>query len=113
MGCNCKNEPNLADGLTDESTDINKGSLLSRIVLTSFRFIGFLIALVFTPIILLVLVWFMFKMIVLNEDIDMKGIVTFFANKIKSNERDEDEEEDFEEEFNEDDYIMEDMEVIR
>jgi hypothetical protein len=137
MGCGCKT--NSSD--KSEQISFNDKSLGSKnnenletnletnkpnpIVNYLFKIIGFFIGLLFLPIIVLAIIWFMFQLLVLNGDVDMKRIVLVLSSKLKrfnesnvdgiyygDDDDDDDEEYDDEEEYDEENYEMLDVEDI-
>jgi ATP-dependent Zn protease len=114
MSCGCKTsgkeEPNKV-GLEKNNKRINGFSNVF-IKILAFAFMMLLL-----PIIMLAIIWFIFELIVLNKEIDMKKIVMFLSSKIKPfnegyvefEEEDEDDEDD---ELTEENYEMIDVENI-
>ena len=86
MGCNCKSK----EGFIKEVDD---SSAFSKIVKLSAKLIGFSIGLLFLPIIMLAIVWFMFDTIVLNTEVDLTKIMDKFITKAKFFNNDDDEED--------------------
>ena len=86
MGCNCKSK----EGFIKEVDD---SSAFSKIVKFSAKLIGFFIGLLFIPIIILAIVWFMFDTIVLNTEVDLTKIMDKFITKARFFNDDDDEEE--------------------
>jgi hypothetical protein len=106
-GCNCKtnnyktNQKSLNNTLTKNKTNI------------ILRIIAFSLGLLFLPIIMLAVIWFMFELLMLNKEVDMKKIVTVLSSKIKPfNEDYEDYEYEEDDEFTEENYEMLDVEEI-
>jgi hypothetical protein len=116
MGCNCKN----TDGPQQYDVLREKEALSGIIVKYLAKTIGFLVGVALLPIIMLVIIWFMFDTIVLNKDIDLRTVINRFvkANEFfsKNDEDDDDEEDDDDddefEELTEDDVIMINVEDI-
>lgn len=81
-GCNCKNNNQFN---VDKETKITKrtGNYI-------FRFLVFLFSLITLPIILIIVVWFMFKLMVLNENFDITKIISYLTKLKNSNNDDND-----------------------
>ena len=110
MGCNCKN----TDGPQQYNVLTQNESLGATIIKYLAKTLGFLVGMLFLPIIMLVIIWFMFDTIVLNKDIDLRHIINRFvkANKFFTKYDDEDEDDEEEEEYDEDDVLMVNVEDI-
>ena len=95
MGCNCKN----TDGPQQYNVLTQNESLGATIIKYLAKTLGFLVGMLFLPIIMLVIIWFMFDTIVLNKDIDLRHIINRFvkANKFFTKYDDEDEDDEEEE----------------
>jgi hypothetical protein len=100
--CGCK-----ADNAIKASVSNNEG-LFQKIVKNVIKVIGFLISLIFLPFIMAIVVWFMFDMIVLNQNIDLGKILNYVIGKAKrfNQEDDEDYEDDELEDLTEDDVTL-------
>ena len=136
MGCGCKTNSSDKFELTsfnDKSLDSNNNENLetnletnkpNNIINYLFKLIGFFMGLLLLPIIVLAIIWFMFQLLVLNQEVDMKRIVLVLSSKLKrfneSNideiyygDDDDDEEEEYdEEEYDEENYEMLDVDDI-
>lgn len=99
MSCNCKNDKSMDSMLNDTSVSSKKSFSIGKIIV---KLSVFSIFLFLSPIIFLLLIWFGFKVLVVNETIDIKPLISFLANKIKSETVDKD---DYEE-FDENDFVM-------
>lgn len=107
MSCNCKNDQTMASMMeSDENGFIKKPRTLSNYILKSLVFLLFLVSL---PILIVGIIWIGFKLLVLNESIDVKGLLMLLVNKFKSNIPDEDD-DDYD--LTEDDLVMLDVEDI-
>lgn len=109
MSCNCKtkNYPTNQKSLNKTLTKNNTNIVL--------RIFAFTLGLLLLPIIMMAVIWFMFELLMLNKEIDMKKIANIMTSKIKPfNEDYEDdyEEEDDDDEFTEENYEMLDVEEI-
>jgi len=116
MGCNCKNSMEMPQGYV--SVENENENLIGKSIKYFAKFIGFLIGVALTPIIMLVIIWFMFDTIVLNKDIDLRKVVNKFvkANNFIFKEGDEydddDDDDDVFEELTEDDVVLVNVEDI-
>ena len=112
MGCNCKGSNDFE---YKEKSD-NNNSVTQKITKYFFKTLAFSICLVFLPLIMLAIVWFLFDILVLNKNVDLGRIVRIVAKNIKrfNEDYDEDDDDDFDEDdnFDEDDYIMLNVEDI-
>lgn len=113
MGCNCKN----TDGTQQYNVLKENEGLSATIIKYLAKTLGFLVGMLFLPIIMLIIVWFMFDTIVLNKDIDLRRVINRFvkANKFFTKDDDEDDDDDDEDEdeyLTEDDVIMVNVEDI-
>jgi hypothetical protein len=88
--CNCKNGNKIDDMLQKDSNGDKKINI-GKYVLKSFVF---LIALAASPIIMMFIIWIMFKMLVLNENIDFKPLLMAIGNKFKREEKEYDDDDD-------------------
>jgi hypothetical protein len=117
MGCGCKTDgnqvPNLDGSIDMPNDNVNYG--ISNVIL---RVLAFILMMFTLPIIMLAVIWFIFELLILNKQINMKKIVKVLSSKLKPfNEGYEDDEEDYddyedEDEFNEENYEMIDVEDI-
>ena len=73
--------------------------------------IGFLLMMLALPLINIAIIWFIFKTLMLNEEVDIKPLLYAIGKKFKQNDSDDDEENDYEE-LTEDDVVMVDVEDI-
>jgi len=107
MGCNCKKgevgyiEPN-------GSNEKNKQPVIHYFL----KIIGFLFMLVLLPIINIVIIWFIFRTLVLNKDIDVKELLLTIGNSLKHKEEEEEEDYDELKDLTEDDVVMLNVEEI-
>jgi len=109
MGCNCKKgEAGYVD-----SKDISNGKNKQPIIHYFFKTLGFLLMLVLLPIINLVIIWFIFRTLVLNKDVDIKELLLMIGNSFKEKEESDDKDDDDElKDLTEDDVIMLNVEEI-
>ena len=104
MGCNCKGEKRVLP--VGESKKIN---LPTSIFNYSIKTFGFLLFIIILPIINLVILWSVFRILVLNKDTDVKGLLTMMLSKLKPKDDDYDDYDD----LTEDDVeLVEDIEDI-
>jgi hypothetical protein len=121
MGCGCSakkvnKEKELSDYVFHDSSSFSKDnnlkeSIFSKIMFQTLKIIAFLFMLLFIPIIMVAVVWFIFNIVVLNKDVNIKRIVTVLASKLKRFNEDEFDTYD-EDDYDEDDYDEENYELI-
>ena len=107
MGCNCK-----SNKTTDEFTSETNKITTEKVIHYTLKFIGFLLLVIMLPIINLVIIWFMFRLIVLNKDVDIKAFLVAIYQKFKVNETDDEDDLEDINDLSEDDLIMENVEDI-
>jgi hypothetical protein len=120
MGCNCKtSDNNQITTIVDGQEVVEKQKKLSRTILSYIvKIIGFSFSIILLPLINVVIVWIMFKTIVLNKNIDIaETFSAIFSKKYKivetnSDEDDEDENDDEYLELTEDDVVALNVEDI-
>ena len=108
MSCNCKNGQSMESMLENENK--NPKSVGQTVIKYTLKVLGFLILVAALPIINLYIIWFIFNMLVLNKNIDVKPILLTLGNKFKQKDYDEDDEEY--NELTEDDVELLDVEDI-
>lgn len=108
MGCNCKTNTINADSLmrNSETKKINIGENILKYTLKT---LAFLIVLAFLPVINLIIIWFIFRTVVLNKDIDIKPLLLMIGSKFQNKDYDDD--DDYET-LTENDVVMVDVEEI-
>ena len=107
-GCNCKADLNGQLG-----DDITKEKLGPKITIYVLKFLGFLLLVLSLPIINLVIIWFMFKTLVLSKNVNVKPLLVAIGKKFQETDVDGDNDEDNEfNELTEDDVEMLDVEDI-
>jgi hypothetical protein len=107
MSCGCKAKKNsgtLFNVSSSNDDNTPKKSIGANIIHYSVKLLGFGIALALLPVLMLVIIYYMFDIIVLTKDIDIKPIfisASKFMKKVaKDNAEDEeDDEEDDDEEW--------------
>lgn len=82
MSCNCKNNTKIDDLIIDKNETLSLFKLFFKYF---FKVIGFLLFLILLPIINLFIIWFSFKMFVINKKIDFKPILLFIGKKFQNN----------------------------
>jgi hypothetical protein len=103
MSCGCKAKKN--DGTPFNVSSPNnentpKKSIGVNIIHYSIKLLGFGIALALSPFLMLVIIYYMFNMIVMTKDVDIRPIfisASKFMKKVGKDNTDEDDEEDDEE----------------
>lgn len=126
MGCGCSaktysKEKEINNKIYEDSSKFKdenlKESVFSKIMYQSLKLVAFFIMLLFVPFIMIAVVWFIFSVVVLNKEVDMKKIVTILASKIKRFNEDEYDDDDYEdddfEEYDEDNYELIDVEEVK
>lgn len=108
MSCNCKNGQSMESMLENENK--NPKSVGQTVIKYTLKVLGFLVLMAALPIINLYIIWFIFNMLVLNKNIDVKPILLTLGNKFKQKDYDEDDEEY--NELTEDDVELLDVEDI-
>lgn len=113
MGCGCKTSGKQEPNIDGSNKKINSG--FSNIII---KILAFSLMMLLLPIIMIAIIWFIFELIVLNKEIDMKKILMVLTSKLKPfNEgyeefEDYDEDDEDDEEFTEENYEMIDVEDI-
>jgi len=112
MSCNCKNKNTSSIlGGSKESSPIWVSSISYSV-----KFIFYILGLgLIIPTISVYLIYFLFKLIVLNKNIDTLGTIGSLTNlgkKLTADKDEEEDDEDEEEEYEEDDLILTDYEDI-
>jgi hypothetical protein len=116
MGCGCKTKKDI-DFLPNEEIIIPKKKIIDEIKSYTSKTILFLIVLLTTPIIMGVIIYYMFTTIVLTRDLDIKPFLLHLAKSMKKttdaqNEDDDDDDDDDYEFLDEEDLIMLNVEDI-
>jgi hypothetical protein len=102
MGCGCKTKEKINES---SNNAVNNRSVSNIIV----GLLAFILSFFLIPFMVIAMVWFMFDLLVLNKEIDMKRIITVLSSKIKRFNEDE-EEDDFD--IEEDDFDIEEFEEL-
>jgi hypothetical protein len=110
MGCGCK-------GNVSNNTKVNFGDLtykakLRRVGFYALKGLAFLIGIALLPIINIAIIWFMFNIIVLNKEFNVKDIVFQILGSVLKKRDNEDDDDDDDEEYDEDDVDLLDAEEI-
>jgi hypothetical protein len=104
MGCNCKN----TGGTKQFNGSPQNEGITATIIKYFAKTLGFLVGMLLLPIIMLVIIWFMFDTIVLNKDIDLRRVTNRFVKANKFFTKDDYDEDDEDDEYDEDDELTED-----
>jgi hypothetical protein len=124
MGCGCKTKTNKSFETEEKQTikafdfeyQNKEGQNSNFIVKNLIKIVSFSIALLLLPIIMIAVVWFMFELLVLNQEIDMKKIVTVLTSKLKrfndDDGYDDEYDNDYDEEYDDENYEMLDVDDI-
>ena len=94
------------NSIIDENGQNDSNS--KKIFKYTLKTIAFIVFLTLSPVIFLAIIWIGFKLLVLNDSIDIKPMLEFAASKLKVDKK---EEIDISE-LNEDDIVMVDVEDI-
>ncbi len=108
MGCNCKSQ-NIDDILNVDRPKLSIGKLIGKYTL---KILSFLLMIAMLPLINIAIIWFMFKTLVLNQDVNIKPLLLALGNQFKEKDNDEEIDEEEFDELTEDDVIMVDVEDI-
>ncbi len=81
--CNCKKDL-ISDNL------VNNQNLGEKFLMYSLKIFAFLVFLIFSPVVILVIYWFVFKTLVLNKDVNIKPLLLSIGKKFQFNEDDYD-----------------------
>ena len=107
MGCNCKDSNNFEyDG------KVNDLSITQNIIKYTIKTLAFLLSLIFLPIIMIGVIWFLFDILVLNKNVDLSKVVSILAKNIKKFNEDYDDYDDYNDYDDYDDYDEEDYVTI-
>ena len=109
MGCNCKTNAIDTEALMANSSG-SKISIGQNVLKYSLKTLVFLLVLILLPIINLAIIWFIFRTVVLNKDIDIKPLLLSIGSKFQ-NKDDESDDDDYDE-LTEDDVVMVDVEEL-
>lgn len=101
MGCNCKGNKNLSP-----SGEPIKISLKQNVFAYFFKFLAFILFIISLPIVNIVILYYVFKTLVLNKDFDIKPLLMFLINKANNNENDEEDDLDDLSELNPEDFEL-------
>lgn len=120
MGCGC-NTKNAKKTDALGPIELSKLNFLDIIVKIFTKTVGFSLAVLTMPIISAFVLFFMFEMLVLNKQVDLKNLITGVSKKLSfmnesfdpfDNEDDDDEVYDEDEEFDEDEFDAINVEEI-
>jgi hypothetical protein len=115
MSCGCKGGDNAANS---KSTPLDRLNLRGKIFNYSLRTVLFLVASVFTPLLVPVIIYVLFKQIVLNKEIDfypmLEKTMRIVLNKRRRKTEIEEEDDDIDlDNVNPDEYVTMDVETIK
>lgn len=114
MSCGCKTNSfkSSKSDVFPKELNVNITNSFSNFLV---KILAFSLMMLLLPVIMLAIIWFIFELIMLNKEIDMKKVVRVLSSKIKPFNEDyeqDDDEEDEEDEFTEENYEMVDVEDI-
>ena len=104
MGCNCKNSAQAQQINDDRTTGV-------KITHYALKTLVFLLMIVLLPVINLLLIYFMFKTLVLGKDVDVKPLLLAIGKKFKEKDDDDYDEIDYDT-LTPNDVVMVDVEDI-
>ncbi len=111
MGCGCKG--NVSNNPKIKFGDLTYKAKTKRLGFYALKGLVFLLGLVLLPIINIAIIWFMFSIIVLNKEFNVKDIVfQILGSVLKKRGDEDDDDEDDDEEYDEDDVDLLDAEEI-
>lgn len=116
MACNCKVSNGGSQDKNSVQGEFEQESGVQKFVWYSAKIIGFLLGVILLPIIVVVIIWFMFDIIVLNKEVDLRIILKKIVkiNKaIMADDEDEDDDYDEEIDYEVEEYITENVEEIK
>ncbi len=117
MGCNCKVSNGGSQDKSTVQSDFEQESGVQNFVRYSAKIIGFLMGVILIPIIVVGIIWFMFDIIVLNKEVDLRIILKKIVkiNKAIMTDDEDEEDEDYDEEidYEVEEYITENVEEIK
>lgn len=105
MGCGCKKDKTNNSETEGVKTNSNLGQNITMYILKT---LGFLVVVALYPIISLVILWVIFKTLVLNKQINLKPLLLAIGNSFKEKDDDEDIED-----LTENDVVMLDVEEVK
>jgi hypothetical protein len=114
MSCNCKNKNEVNIPFVNNDNQTPKESLAKLIPIYFVKLLGFSVGLILLPFIMCAIIVFMFRIIVMTREIDVKPLFNS-AFKLMKNANEEDNDDDEDDEDNPEDiieYVMEDVEDI-
>lgn len=111
MGCNCKNNGGpMKNGQDNKEKNKTNDTLFNKVVTYSLKFLGFLFLVSLLPIINLVIIWFIFRTLVLTKEVDIRPMISFIGRKFKDTNVEDDIIDD---DGNLEDYVMVDVEELK
>jgi|ERR1035437_5762432 hypothetical protein len=108
MSCGCKgNNKNIDSYLADGTKSQEK--LGPKIVTYILKSIAFVLMIAALPIINLFIIWFIFRTLMLNKEVDIKPLLSVIGKKFQDKQEDDEEEYD---NLTEDDVVLVNVEEI-
>jgi len=107
-GCNCKKDIN---GLTINN-EFEKKSLTEKILGYTLKIFAFSLMIVALPLINIAIIWFIFRTLILNKEVDIKPLLLSIGEKFKFNEEEDDDDDDEYLDLTEEDVELMDVEDI-
>jgi hypothetical protein len=95
MSCGCKAKKGEDLSINDKNKP--KVNIMVNIIYYSIKVIGFLVAMILLPILMLVIAYYMFNLIVMTKGIDIKPLfssVAKFMKKVGEDNKDDDDDDD-------------------
>ena len=102
MSCGCKTKKGENSSVNDENKP--KVNIMVSIIHYSFKLIGFLVAMILLPILMVVIAYYMFNLIVITKGVDIKPLfisAAKFMKKVGKDNSDEDDDDDDDTEWEE------------
>lgn len=105
MGCNCKNSAQAQQINDNRTTGV-------KVVHYTLKTLVFLLMIVLLPVINLLLIYFMFKTLVLGKDVDVRPLLLAIGKKFKEKDDEDDYDEIDYDTLTPEDVVMVDVEDI-
>lgn len=107
-GCNCKSDKKIDELLVNDKQENKK--LNDNITSYFFKILGFIFLIALLPIINLFIIWFIFRTLVLNKNVNIKPLLLAIGQKFQ--QKDEVEDDEYIDDLTEDDVIVQNVEDI-
>ena len=88
MSCNCKNNKTNPESYSSDRIEKSE-SFFQNVVKYTLKFFGFLMFLLILPILNIVIVWYAFRMLILDKNIDLRPILFKLGDAFRNKEDDE------------------------